>query len=230
MHRSRHPQRKQKPTKDISYFFRSWGPCDHVSSIIALQWEPLDGWLACDYWPSSLEAAGCPLQKELLSGIQKTATALKDPPWSTFTTSPAPALHLPTVGTVTPSPVTLLPSRTTSPGGPSRERPSSARRSWEPARLLPSLKQRHGHCLQAGGWRWTEGQGEWSPVATRAFCWPQGMRHDQSRRCPYAAAVPQRPLNWFISISIQIQFNKLLNLLCKLWGNSRNLIISGWEI
>lgn len=210
MHRSGHPQGKQKPTKDISYFFRSWSPCDHVSSVIALQWEPLDGWLACVYWPSSLEAAGRPLQKELLSGIQKISTALKDLPRSTFTTPPAPALHLPTVGTVTPSPVTLLPSRTISLGGPSRETTLISNKVMR-ASSPPAFPEAEAWPLPAG-WRlevdWGAG---WSPVATRAFCWPQGMRHDQSRRCPYAAAAPRRPLNWFISIIIQIQFNNLIS-------------------
>lgn len=229
MHRSRHPQRKQKPTKDISYFFRSWGPCDHVSSIIALQWEPLDGWLACDYWPSSLEAAGCPLQKELLSGIQKTATALKDPPWSIFTTSPAPALHLPTVGTVTPSPVTLLPSRTTSPGGPSRETTLISKEVMR-ASSPPAFPEAEAWPLPAG-WRlevdW--GAGWMKSSGHQSLLLAPGHEARPKQEVPIRCSSPTEA-TWFISISIQIQFNKLLNLLCKLWGNSRNLIISGWEI
>lgn len=129
-------------------------------------WAALpDRSLACIYWPSSLEMAECLLQRQQLPGTQKTATALKDLPWGSFTTPLSPALHLPVTGTGTS--VWSLLSLLEPPllVGLSGKWPSSPMSSWEMGHFLPSWNKEMATACRLQDWRWTEGQGEawWPP-------------------------------------------------------------------
>lgn len=64
-----------------------------------------------------------------------------------------------------PSLVTLVPSSTTCLGGSFRAMTLICNELMRDGSLSAPLKHRDGHCLQATGWRWTEGQGEawWPP-------------------------------------------------------------------